>query len=336
MVLIAVHLGAGSYSNRENDAALVRLLNSAVDAGLHCFSNGGNAETAACAVVAELEKSPLVNAGFGSNLTKTGIVECDAGVARVRPGQDKVASFGAVGAAPGLESPVAVALEVLREAEEGLRLIPSMSAMRLVAGKEAWVWAKERNLPAAPNETDFAEFYVTPRARGSWTSARDKLETFHRDSKRPRCDDTVGCICVADDESMAVAVSSGGPVMRSNGRVGPAAVFGMGFYASDRVAVCATGSSDFISRHLLSRSAADGPQIIIPERNTYDDVGIMRISRTGVDDELSLQWAFTSPGLALAYSWNDIRVSKVMRQDRSESSTTDRVNQGSVSFRYGR
>lgn len=51
-----------------------------------------------------LENSPLTNAGYGSNLTFDGNVECDASVM-----DGESLHFGAVGALSGVKNPVEVA-----------------------------------------------------------------------------------------------------------------------------------------------------------------------------------------------------------------------------------
>lgn len=51
-----------------------------------------------------LEDCPLTNAGFGSNLTLEGVVECDASVM-----DGSTLQFGAVGAVSGIKNPVLLA-----------------------------------------------------------------------------------------------------------------------------------------------------------------------------------------------------------------------------------
>lgn len=67
---------------------------------------------------------PCTNAGIGSNLTKSGTVECDASI---MDGQSL--TFGAVGALKGVRNPIQVASKVLEEEMKGsstLGLIPPM------------------------------------------------------------------------------------------------------------------------------------------------------------------------------------------------------------------
>ena len=66
---------------------------------------------------AVLEDSELTNAGYGSNLTIDGYVECDASVMN---GSDL--NFGAVGAVSGVKNPVLLAKKICCNQNNALEL----------------------------------------------------------------------------------------------------------------------------------------------------------------------------------------------------------------------
>ena len=65
---------------------------------------GGSALDAVTAATVVLEDSPMTNAGFGSNLTWSGSVECDS---CIMDGQ--TLAWGGIGAVPGIRNPITVA-----------------------------------------------------------------------------------------------------------------------------------------------------------------------------------------------------------------------------------
>lgn len=68
------------------------------------MTSGGSALDAVVKATVVLEDSPMTNAGFGSNLTMNGTVECDASVM-----DGSSLQFGAVGAVSGIKNPVLLA-----------------------------------------------------------------------------------------------------------------------------------------------------------------------------------------------------------------------------------
>ena len=71
---------------------------------------GSGALDAAVEATIVLENSPLTNAGYGSNLTFDGKVECDASVM-----DGSTLNFGAVGAISGVKNPVDVAKHLCQQ-----------------------------------------------------------------------------------------------------------------------------------------------------------------------------------------------------------------------------
>lgn len=74
------------------------------------MASGATALETVTDVTAVLENSPLTNAGYGSNLTWDGHVECDASVM-----DGCTLHYGAVGAVPGVKNPVKLAHHICKK-----------------------------------------------------------------------------------------------------------------------------------------------------------------------------------------------------------------------------
>lgn len=298
---IVLHCGAGSYRNKKADAEFVELMDKALLKGLDLLASNKSAAFVACAVAAELEASRFTNAGFGSNLTKNGTVECDATVAIQRE-RDEDPSFASLGAVCGIDSPSLAVLRLCEEADD--TSVAHESRVRMLVGKEAWKWALHRNLSSAEDESSLQSFQVTYGSVAHWNAALsstqiDDGDTSEHDQKRSRADDTIGCLCIDKAGTIAGVCSSGGPVLRTNGRVGPAGVWGAGvFVTKDRVA-CTTGASDPIVRRMLARACCESQELKLPFRDETN-LGALRLIKNG--NSLKAEWAFTSTGLALGYA----------------------------------
>lgn len=91
---IFVHVGAGFHS-RENEQYHLAAANDACRVGMAILKNGGEAVDAVEMAIRTLEDREITNAGYGSNLTIGGEVECDATIV------DYLGRSGAVAAVPG-------------------------------------------------------------------------------------------------------------------------------------------------------------------------------------------------------------------------------------------
>lgn len=93
------------------------LIKNRVIQAVEILNNGGTSLEAVTIATAILEDSPITNAGYGSNLTFDGNVECDASVME---GSDL--RFGAVGAVSGVKNPVLLAKKLCNQQNEPMEL----------------------------------------------------------------------------------------------------------------------------------------------------------------------------------------------------------------------
>lgn len=234
MVYVALHLGAGSHA-QENYVRYKRLAKKACDLAVEEVKAGktvGEAAVSACRV---LEDSPLVNAGYGSQLDIDGDVACDAGY---------------------------IDTECIRPAcVSGVtRLHPILAAKALHESYTGPSLPLERHRPVHIHGQDSIDAYLdttgdielkSPEAERIWSKWKHLEQTAITTPE-----DTVGVI-VGDKEHMAIATSSGGPILKSKGRVGPVATYGCGFSLHKgirTIGVCTTGcGEDIIASRLSGR-----------------------------------------------------------------------------------
>ncbi|CDH50762.1 threonine aspartase 1-like [Lichtheimia corymbifera JMRC:FSU:9682] len=237
-MFIAVHVGAGNLS-RTKEPRYRAVLARACEAAMELLKQGANASDAVARAITVLEDDPTTNAGYGSNLTLHGTVECDASLM-----DGKTNAFGAVGATTGIKNPILAAKKL---ADDSTQLLPlGRVPPIMLTGQGASDWAKHHGLYTDVN-------LIAEEAFDTYMKHMSMLCEVH---------DTVGAIGVDSEGHVAAGVSSGGISLKVPGRVGEAAVYGSGCWAQDAtdespgVACSTSGTGEQIMRTMITTKCA--------------------------------------------------------------------------------
>ncbi|RMZ76937.1 hypothetical protein DV737_g4575, partial [Chaetothyriales sp. CBS 132003] len=293
-VAVFIHAGAG-YHSKQNEYLHLAAVSDAARTAMAVLKNGGAATDAVEIAIRVLEDREITNAGFGSNLTMHGEVECDATLV------DHLGRSGAVGAVPQIKNPIALARLVLEESTKPLALqrVPP----NLLVGQGAADFAQAYGMPLVSNDS-----LVSDCARDRWIRwkkdldrvTREEQEALARNRRQPSTQletndsapvgsakalnrattpanlpqpglvvdddgdiitDTVGAIAIDCLGRIAAGSSSGGIGMKHKGRCGPAALVGIGTAvipadAQDPDQMCCAGVTSGTGEHMATTMAA--------------------------------------------------------------------------------
>ncbi|ORY06645.1 nucleophile aminohydrolase [Clohesyomyces aquaticus] len=167
---IFVHAGAG-YHSIQNERIHLQACNEAAAMAMLILRNGGTAVDAVEMAVKVLEDREITNAGYGSNLTMDGVVECDACIV------DHHGRSGAVGAVAQIKNPISLARCVLNHSMQTLTLrrVPP----NLLVSQGATNFAVEMGMPLLQWDSN-----ISPAAKERWIRWRADLKTAERKARK--------------------------------------------------------------------------------------------------------------------------------------------------------
>ncbi len=201
-------------------------LDYAVDAGLRAAT----ALDAVEAAVQLLEGDPELNAGFGATLDLDGNIELDAGIADGPSG-----ACGAI-ANVTVRHPITLARRVMQETPHVL-----------LTGAGAVAFGREMEQLSDTSDEQ----------RARYNHAREAGRLTPELYGQPEKVDTVGAVALDEQGRLAAGSSTGGVFGKMPGRVGDAAIFGAGYYASHGAAVVGTGVGELFMQTLASFRVAE-------------------------------------------------------------------------------
>ncbi|KAF9877815.1 threonine aspartase [Colletotrichum karsti] len=160
---IFIHAGAGFHSH-QNEKVHLEACSDAANMGMRFLKSGASATHAVEMALKVLEDKEITNAGYGSNLSMDGTVECDATVV------DHLGRSGACGAVPNIRNPICLAKLILNKSHQplSLRRVPP----NILVGEGAKNFAMEHGMQTVPNDRLISK------------NARDRFLRWQEDLKR--------------------------------------------------------------------------------------------------------------------------------------------------------
>ncbi|KAF8740783.1 hypothetical protein AX14_007161 [Amanita brunnescens Koide BX004] len=245
IVYVAVHGGAGNHS-RTGEKEIKQCLRQACIHAISSAQQTGDFSSISAveSAISILEDNPRFNAGYGSNLTLNGRVECDASIM-----DGRTSDFGSIGAVSGVKNPIRLArcvLEYSRIPDKLGRLPPVTVASD---GARDFITANSSKAGFDVQMINPDEL-VAPRARDDWVKWKEMLAATSESTCTSNHDqtvglhdvqDTVGAVAWVEGDGAAAGVSSGGLLLKHSGRIGEAAVYGAGCWAQREMACSVSG-----------------------------------------------------------------------------------------------
>jgi len=215
--------------------------------------------------------------GRGSNLTIDGTVECDAAI------MDEKGAFGSVGAVSGCKNAIGLARAVLdySRVPDKLGRVPPLTLVSSGASN----FAADHRVETIP-----ADALITPKTYDHWKKWKNRLDSsddsstwLATDERLEDIQDTVGAVAWHESDGLAAGVSSGGLLLKYPGRVGEAAIFGAGCWASrydqqglEGMACSISGMGEHIIRTNLAQRLGEALRVAAQSDEGEDQHDILK------------------------------------------------------------
>jgi beta-aspartyl-peptidase (threonine type) len=231
---IAVHGGAGVMKNlsEEQKQKIENKISDTLIKAYTILEKGGSSIDAVEFAVAELEDSPLFNAGKGSVYNSNGVQEMDASI---MSGKDRMA--GAVASIQRIKNPIKLARKVAESTEHVM-----------LVGEGAEIFAKNIGETIVNQDYFYSEKNLkrlkkakAKKNAGIQSATQDKIGT-------------VGAVALDINGNISAATSTGGMTNKMPGRVGDSPIIGSGTWAQNGICgVSSTGHGEYFIKYQVAR-----------------------------------------------------------------------------------
>lgn len=232
---IAIHGGAGTITpasmTPELEKAYKGALAHALNKGYSILAAGGSSLDAVEMAVAQLEDSPLFNAGKGSVFTKEGKHEMDAAIMC-----GKTLEAGAVAGVRSIRNPIMLTRAIMEHSDHVF-----------MSGYGAEEFGRKHAIAFEPEE-----YFYDPHRYKQWRDVRD-TDVFMLDHTEDRKFGTVGAVALDEEGNLAAATSTGGMTNKNFNRIGDTPIIGSGTYANNKTcAISCTGHGEYFIRAVVA------------------------------------------------------------------------------------
>jgi len=295
---LLVHGGAGSYLRTTTDVQRKERGNRLAQIaayGFSCFESGG-AKAGVLAAIAEMERDPRFNAGFGSKLQQDGVVRVSASLM-----EGKLSRLTGIYNVQGCLHPSALAAALLEEGDrnldgEGAAILMKKLGVAAADLRAPQSLARWKYLSEAGETADSEAAIGDSGSEGAEKAAAEQIPMPDelRGKKDPSEDryGTVGAVSVGPGGELWACTSTGGRGHEAVGRISDSPT-PAGNYACPEVAISATGFGEqILDLNVCGRIATrviDGMSLRDALARTFDEIvafggllGVIAMTADGV------------------------------------------------------